>query len=275
MAVIGAIYSVNRYIRTPSQMTATLFRDVRSPEEPLVKRPVPVGKHVWGRLSQSPSGSLDEPMKAIFSWLGDELNRRTVGVDQPEVVCLMDGQESLWTACQEHLGRPNVVEILDILHVAPRLWQAAHLFHREASDEARAFVRERLQQILEGRVRQVVRSFQQLGRKLSSGRRKKLQTIWRYLWKNASRMQYDVYLEKGYPIASGVIEGACRHYVRDRMERAGMRWTKEGAQAMLDVRSEYVNGDWKGFQKFRIERETKRLYPHHKLFESAEWPIVA
>ncbi|MDB5311743.1 MAG: hypothetical protein JWO38_5945 [Gemmataceae bacterium] len=276
MAVIGAIYSVGRYIRTPAQMTAALSRDARSPDGPSAKRPVPVGKHVWGRLSQSPSGSPDEPMTAVFRWLGDELARRTVGATgQLEVVGLMDGQESLWTARREHLGRPEVVELLDILHVTPRLWRAAHLFHREGSDDARGFVRERVQQMLDGRVRQVVRSFRQLGRKPPPGRRKPLRTICRYLGANASRMRYAAYLGKGYPIASGVIEGACRHYVRDRMERAGMRWTKAGAQAMLDVRSEYVNGDWKGFQQFRIERETERLYPHRKQFESAQWPIAA
>lgn len=276
MAVIGAVYSVGRYVRTPEQMTATLFRDARSPDEPAANRPVPVGKHVWGRLSQSPSGSLDEPMSAVFGWLGDELTRRTSrAAGRPEVVCLMDGQEALWAASREHLGRPEVVEILDILHVTPRLWRAAHLFHREGTDDARGFVRARLQQVLDGRVKQVVRSFRQCGRKLPPGRRKPLRTICRYLWANAPRMRYASYLAKGYPIASGVIEGACRHYVRDRMERAGMRWTRAGAQAMLDVRSEYVNGEWKGFQQFRIGRETERLYPHHKLFESAQWPIAA
>ena len=59
-------------------------------------------------------------------------------------------------------------------------------------------------------------------------------------------MRYDEYLAAGYPIASGVIEGACRHFVKDRMERADMRWMIEGAQAMLDLRSAALNGDWNG-----------------------------
>jgi hypothetical protein len=65
----------------------------------------------------------------------------------------------------------------------------------------------------------------------------KLAKICGYLENNAHRMHYDVYLAAGYPIASGVIEGACRHFIKDRMERSGMRWTIERAQAMLDVRS--------------------------------------
>jgi hypothetical protein len=72
-------------------------------------------------------------------------------------------------------------------------------------------------------------------------------------------------LAKGYPIASGVIEGACRHLVKDRLERAGMHWTIPGAQAMLNVRSVHLSGQWAAFQQFRIERATERLYPHRQL----------
>jgi hypothetical protein len=63
--------------------------------------------------------------------------------------------------------------------------------------------------------------------------------------------------------------------VKDRMERLGMRWTKAGAQAMLDVRSEYINGDWDAFQQFRIELQTQRIYPHRHVLESVNWTIAA
>ena len=78
-------------------------------------------------------------------------------------------------------------------------------------------------------------------------------------------MRYDEYLRAGYPIASGVIEGACRHLIKDRMERAGMHWTLSGAQAMLDLRSVWIGGDWEAFQQERVEHETERLYPHRHL----------
>lgn len=88
-------------------------------------------------------------------------------------------------------------------------------------------------------------------------------------------MRYDSYLAAGYPIASGVIEGACRHFVKDRMERAGMRWSIQGAQAMLDLRSTYINGDWDEFTKFRVQKEQERLYPYQILVETTDWPLVA
>jgi hypothetical protein len=74
-------------------------------------------------------------------------------------------------------------------------------------------------------------------------------------------MACDVYLENGFPIASGVIEGACRCVVKDRMERSGMRWVMTGARAMLDMRCVYLSGLWEEFMTFRIQRESRRLYP--------------
>src|SRR3954454_9399324 len=75
------------------------------------------------------------------------------------------------------------------------------------------------------------------------------------------------YLRAGYPIASGAIEGACRHLVKDRMERAGMHWTVPGAQAMLNVRSVYCSDAWDEYQAYRIEREQEKLYPYRELVE--------
>ena len=74
--------------------------------------------------------------------------------------------------------------------------------------------------------------------------------------RNAHRMRYDEYLAAGYPIASGVIEGACRHLVKDRMERAGMRWVLSGAQPMINLRSIPISGLWDEFIAYRIQKET-------------------
>ena len=78
-------------------------------------------------------------------------------------------------------------------------------------------------------------------------------------------MRYDKYLRKGYPIATGVIEGACRHYVKDRMERSGMRWRRPGAQAMLNVRAVLLSSYWDDFHLWRINRQQQRLHPHRSL----------
>jgi hypothetical protein len=274
MAVVGAVYSVDRHPRTPEEVVAALFRDPRRPG-PRPRRPEPVGKHVWACLSRRADGKLDEPVACVFGWLAAELRLRGADLAR-EVVCLMDGQELLWEGRREHLAGAGVVEVLDLLHVTPRLWEAAHLFCKEGSDAAAAFVRQRLVRVLRGEVRAVVAGLVRLARRrgLAGARRTKLAKACAYLRKNAARMRYDVYLARGYPIASGVIEGACRHYVKDRMERAGMRWSVAGAQAMLDLRSEYLNGDWEAFQQFRIDRETERLYPHRQVLEEVPWTLA-
>ena len=274
MAVVGAVYSVDRHERTPEEVVAALFRDPRTPGQEREERPEPVGKHLQARLSDAPDGSLAGPLDLVFGSLKAEMDRRGEPGKKKEVVCVMDGQQCLWDAKDRHLGE-EATEVLDLLHVLPRLWQAAHLFEREKSPEASDFVRERLLRVLRGEGKGVVSGLLRMAalRGLPAAKRRSLGTICGYLRKNLGRMRYGEYLAKGYPIASGVIEGACRHYVKDRMERSGMRWTREGAQAMLDVRGELLNGDWAAFQAFRIEWETQRLYPHRQVLEGISWPM--
>ena len=117
--------------------------------------------------------------------------------------------------------------------------------------------------MLHGRIAAVIHALRWLGthRKLKGKRGEALKRICGYFQNNAHRMAYDIYLEHGFPIASGVIEGACRCVVKDRMERSGMRWVMSGARAMLDMRCVYLSDLWEEFTTFRIQRESRRLYP--------------
>ena len=81
-----------------------------------------------------------------------------------------------------------------------------------------------------------------------------------YFENNRDRMHYDQYLLLGYPIGSGVAEGACRNLVKDRMDSTGMHWKLDGARAMLWTRALYLNGEWDDFVEFRIQREQQQLY---------------
>ena len=121
----------------------------------------------------------------------------------------------------------------------------------------------------QGKAEGVIRGLREMATKrgLAGAKKRALSKVCGYLEANVSRMRYDEYLQAGYPIASGVVEGACRHLVKDRMERAGMHWTIAGAQAMLDVRSIHVSGLWEEYQEYRIAREIKTLYLHRNLVE--------
>lgn len=79
-------------------------------------------------------------------------------------------------------------------------------------------------------------------------------------------------MQAGYPIATGAIEGACRHLVKDRMERSGMRWVKAGAEAMLTVRALHVSELWDEFQADRLQRDCQRLHRHRELVLNSYTP---
>jgi hypothetical protein len=276
MATVGTVYTVDRHGRTAADVVAALFRDKPAPE--LSPRPQPCHKRVCASLPRCNAEGvvLQTSFDIIFNWMIDEIIERNRGLAK-EMVYLFDGQESLWEAAATLLPHGNATGILDLLHVTPRLWQAAHLFYKEGSDEAETFVRERVLRVLEGKSPLVVRGLREMGTKrgLSGTKKKNLGRICAYLENNEDHMHYDVYLAKGYPIASGVIEGACRHLVKDRMERAGMHWTPRGAQAMLDLRSTFINGDWDEYQSYRIDRETARLYPYRQLVAGSRYQMAA
>jgi len=273
MAIVGAVYTVDRYVRTPAEVVAALFGDDR--DQPKPERPKPCHKQTIANLASTDAAGTHSGIETTYTWLLEETWARNRGFAK-EMVHLCDGQEALWDAREEYLPQRNTTNILDLLHVTPRLWQAAHVFHGEKSKEAELFVRERVLRVLQGQGELVIRGLRQMGtkRKLTGSKKATLTKVCAYLENNLERMRYDEYLAKGYPIASGVIEGACRHLVKDRMERAGMHWTRAGAQAMLNLRSIHVNGDWDAYQTFRITRDTEKLYPYKELVEGPNYQLA-
>jgi len=275
MATVGCVYTVDPKERTAEDVVAALFRERRPQDAWTEPEPVAQQKRIWSSLSYPQDGQWIDGEEVVFRWMFEEVKARREPW-QP-LVCVMDGQLSLWESRRTYLPAEEVIEILDLLHVTPRLWEAAYLFHPEGSAHAATFVRSRLLEILRGRTGYVIGGLRQRGTKqgLRGAKLRKLRTICNYFQKNLTRMRYDEYLAEGYPIASGVIEGACRYVVKDRMERAGMRWSLAGAQAMLDLRTTFVNGQWEEFQSYRIEQESQRLYPHRNLQNQSPCHIAA
>lgn len=273
MATLGCVYTVDPKLRSAEDVVDALFRERSARESNESVDPVAQHKRVWSSLTYDEGDLHVDAETEVFTWMTQEVDLRRRD-DQP-MVCLMDGQRSLWTSCATHLPE-NTVEILDLLHVTSYLWDAAYLFHSEGSNEATAFVRDRTLRILRGEVGYVIGGLRQMAtkRNLSAAKRKKLAQICNYLQRNRDRMRYDEYLAAGFPIASGVIEGACRHVVKDRMERAGMRWTIDGAQAMLDLRSTSINGQWSAFQTHRIRSERQHLYPQRRVLKDITWSLA-
>ena len=272
MATLGCVHTVDRHVRTPEQIVAALFHDrtVSQPE----KRPEPCGKHYRAYFAEPATDDEEAIPSALrtWTWLAEEVTAR----HRPgqAVVRLMDGQPGLWEASDacledfvEKLRKTGesvvLVDILDIIHVSSYVWKAAKAFHSH-KEHQEAFVHERLLRILRGEVSGVVTGMRRMATQqgLKGTALKEVATACHYFEKNAQRMRYDVYLRAGYPIASGVIEGACRHVIKDRMEHGGMRWTLAGAQAMLNVRCVSASSEWDEFNRWRHAEESKRVHPH-------------
>jgi hypothetical protein len=271
MATLGCVYTVNRLVRTPEQIVAALFRDatVRQPED----RPEACFKRYRAYFADTEREGEDAIPSAIktWMWIAEEAAARHRR-GQP-IIRLMDGQSSLWDAsdaCLEDLlgklakvSEANLlVDILDIIHVSGYVWKAAKVFHCH-KEHQEAFAQDRLLRILRGDVSGVVTGMRRMAsqKQLKGPALKDVTAACNYFENNAHRMRYDQYLQAGYPIASGVIEGACRHVIKDRMEHGGMRWTLEGAAAMLHVRSVCASSEWENFGRWRQAEEVKRIHP--------------
>ncbi|MEO1983111.1 MAG: hypothetical protein ABGZ24_21585 [Fuerstiella sp.] len=260
------------YERSKDDILAALFRDpsdkrpADNPRDANV-RPEPVARQLTARFAKE--RMLDEE-RELVSGTVEAVVWASLRVDdrhqrgQP-LVCLCDGQPSLWETIDRALEKgpaAEKIEILDLLHACKYVWDAAKIFHHHR-EQQEAFARERMDRLLSGGVAGVIRGLRRMDtdRKLTGEKLKTINTVCGYLTNNATRMKYDEYLQAGYPIATGVIEGACRYVVKDRMERSGMRWSLPGAQAMLHVRCIHHSTERTQFYKQRILNEQQSLYP--------------
>jgi hypothetical protein len=249
MAAVGAVSTIQPFLRTTDDGIEEVMR-----KEARARRPRPPNKRVRAELLVG--------KVALFLWLADEVIRRNPQGNKP-VIFLSDGERALQDRQSEFLPE-KTIWILDWFHVLERLWKVAWCFFEERTQkrEAHQWVAERLKRLLEGKVEAVIRGirYQATQRGLKGPKRKTVRDAAEYFERNRDRMKYDEYLAAGYPIGSGVVEGACRHLVKDRRERTGMRWLPSGAQAMLDLRATYLNGEWNAFWNFYVSQEDERLY---------------
>ena len=176
----------------------------------------------------------------------------------------MDGELKLWELQREWLGRS--VEILDFFHVLKRVRDVSKVVHPKDKSRRNKWVSVQVRDLLTGKVETVIRRWRRLSREAEQAKRwtkadrQTVNSAIGYFCNNRHRMRYDEYLSKGYPIGSGIAEGACRNLVKDRLDCTGMHWRLPGARAMLKTRALYLNGEWDDFVEYRIQREQQALY---------------
>lgn len=163
--------------------------------------------------------------------------------------------------------------ICDIIHVLRYLWKAGKVLNDEEK-LLTLWVHDKLTQILNGRSSIVASGIRRSAtcRRLKKKTRKPTDICAKYLLNHSEYLNYNEYLEKGYPIATGIIEGACRYLVKDRMEITGARWGLQGAEAILKLRAVKISDDfmdyWKFYEQNQYIRNHKILYNNPNILEN-------
>jgi hypothetical protein len=249
MAMVAAVYSLAPFVRRPED----IVRELRPVGEATPKRPRPENKRVWASLELSAEGVIDEAFKEATS--RDPQHKK-------RWVALVDGNETQLgdiLVCAEHYGVELTV-VVDIIHVLEYVWKAAWALHTEGSKEAERWVTERFLEILRGHASRVAGGMRRSATRqgFSTHERAAIDDCADYLLKYGPYLRYDAYLAAGLPIATGVIEGACRHLIQDRMGITGARWSLKGAEAVLRARALRSSGDFDEYWTLHQQAELKR-----------------
>lgn len=192
-------------------------------------------------------GSMEEAGARLYA----EALRRGIDVSEELVVCLGDGAAGNWNQFGLHF--PRRVEVLDWYHALEHLWAAGNGVFGEGKAEAKAWVEQRKTELWEGKVEAVIEALEGSAQQPNG---KAAQAELHYFETNKERMRYDQYRSKGYPIGSGTVESACKRVIGARVKQAGMRWSHDGAQAVLSLRAELLSGRWE--QAWQVTRSLNK-----------------
>jgi hypothetical protein len=262
-STVSVSYSFDRFIRNPGDIVSSLFKgpvpgkDGVGPTEP---KQWAQNKHIRAFLS--------DKEKAIKYGFEDVLKRS--GETTKEIVVLIDGDRGLEKAVDRVMASKGInvaAIVLDFIHVTEYVWKAANAYFGEKSTKRLDWVKQQCLLLLKSKLGEVVENLQGLIEK-SKDRPTKQETIQKtinYFLNHEHMMDYQSCLDRGFPISTGAVESACGHFVQNRMERNGMRWSLKGAQNMLDLRAANKNEDWDGYLKHHIEKEQETKYHKCKM----------
>ena len=249
MAEVATVYSIAPYPRTPEQ----IVRGSAENDDGPAPRPRPEHKRVWASIEQDTPEVIDGAFREALSRDPTRVKRW---------VALVDGNAPQIEAFEERARHHKVklTIVLDVIHVIEYLWGAVAAFETLGTAGAEAWVSERLLRILHGQASDVAAGMRRSATKrgLSTVTRKPVDRCAKYLRRHARYLRYDEYLADGLPIGTGVIEGACRYLVKDRMDITGARWTLSGAEAVLRLRALHASHDFDAYWTYHVAQEHLR-----------------
>jgi hypothetical protein len=249
-AVVTSVYTIEAAPRTAEEVVASFFELPQDPPMPVPAHPKPQNKHIWATLDGK-QAALSRLFLQVTQRQGDHIQHK---------VALCDGCDALQSRVIAQF--PDFSLVLDFIHASEYLWDVANRLLGETHPDRLNWMAHQTLRILSGQTRQVIADFRlmALKKKTKATLREQLNKTANYFERNLPFMDYPTYLAKGWPIASGVIEGACRHFVKDRCELSGMRWNQSGAENLLRLRAVAENDDWDAYHSYRKHLRHARLY---------------
>ena len=249
-AIVTTVYTITANSRTPEDVVDSFFQQHKDDKKRKISVPKPQNKHIWATLDGKET-ALARLEQQVAPRQGSHIQHK---------VALADGCEALQGWIEKQF--PDFTLILDFIHANEYLWKVANSLLGEGNERRTKWVKKQTELILLGKTRQVIDDFRSRAKKKTRTKTQveKLDKTANYFERNLKYMAYDTYLANGWPIASGVIEGACRHFVKDRFELSGMRWEQSGAENLLRLRAIAENEDWDDYHLFRRQQRHQRLY---------------
>jgi hypothetical protein len=197
------------------------------------------------------------PKKYAFQVARREAIKRGFGPDSGRLIQFAsDGDDDLARYRKEFFGDyppDNIIDTIDVPHVMEYLWSAGTAVYEEGSGDLSMWVRAQKQRLMASRADLVRRELRETLASIptrgpgNKGKRERLEKAIKYLTDNSARLDYKRVREMDLELASGVVEGAIKHIIGHRFDHGGMRWIRERAEALLQLRCIEVNGDWDSF----------------------------
>lgn len=264
-STVSVSYSFDPFIRSAEDVVASLFKETtvdNNTIEPSEPQKFTKNKHIRAFIS--------DKEKAIDYGL-ENITKRDSEMGK-EIVILIDGDRGLEKAIDRVMTSKGIKDriaskVLDIIHVIEYLWKAANVHFGEKSPKRIDWVKEQCLLILQSKIETVVENLQELI-KQNEGKptiQKTIETVINYFLNHKHMMDYQSYLARGFPISTGAVESACGHFVKNRMERNGMRWSLKGAQNMLNLRAVNKNKDWDNYMEYYIDKEQGYIRKEYKM----------
>lgn len=241
----------NRYGSTPRRKKGDKSKNAKMATMVVMYTLRRSGAQLLGPLNKRVYASF-APKRHVFEIARREADKRGFRTGSGRTVQIVtDGDENLADYAKEFF--PDAIHTIDVMHVIEYLWIAGEALHREGSSELSAWVDEQKDRLYRGKIEDILSQLQTRLARIpvtgpgNKGRRTRLQTVIGYLKKREANMNYGELTRLDLELGSGAVEGAIKNIIGARFDHGGMRWIKERAEALLQLRCIEVNGDWDAF----------------------------